>query len=182
MFVNFAKEQTDDDVLTEVVVGNRPTQTNQIALPVRINPPTIQPPPPVTPPEPSKTPQQQGKSSDSKPKEGQSKKAKASKAKSKEGKSKGEKSSSTAMTRIPRPEEANQASSNGEVQGESSKSSGSKHRAESSSKDPSALFIVDSNTQDSALWPGLVQHKLKAPTKVKIFLLLADVHLNVAHC
>ncbi|KAM8745232.1 phospholipid-transporting ATPase ABCA1 isoform 2-T2 [Acanthopagrus schlegelii] len=151
VFVNFAKEQTDDDVLTEVVVGNRPTQTNQIALPVGINPPTIQPPPPVTPPEPSKTPQQQGKSSDSKPKEGQSKKAKASKAKSKEGKSKGEKSSSTAMTRIPWPEEANQASSNGEVQGESSKSSGSKHRAESSSKDPSALFIVDSNTQDSAL-------------------------------
>uniref|UniRef100_A0A671VJX8 P-type phospholipid transporter n=1 Tax=Sparus aurata TaxID=8175 RepID=A0A671VJX8_SPAAU len=151
VFVNFAKEQTDDDVLTEVVVGNRPAQTNQIALPVRINPPTIQPPPPVTTPEPSKTPQQQGKSSDSKPKEGQSKKAKASKAKSKEGKSKGEKSSSTAMTRIPQPVETNQASSNGEVQGESSKSSGSKHRAESSSKDPSALFIVDSNTQDSAL-------------------------------
>ncbi len=163
MFVNFAKEQTDDDVLTDVVIGNRTIQTNMTALPTRIDPPTInptQPQPPVTPPQPSKSPQQHGKSPDNKPKEGKSKKAKDDKVKSKEGKANAEKSSSTAMTRIPQPEEAHQTSqrgssgsngSSGGVQGESSKPSGSKHRAESSSKDPSALFIVDGNTQDSAL-------------------------------
>ncbi|XP_070764458.1 phospholipid-transporting ATPase ABCA1 [Enoplosus armatus] len=160
VFVNFAKEQTDDDDLTDVVIGNRTVQTNMTALPTRINPPTIQPQPPITPPQPSKTPQHHGKSSDSKPKEGKSKKEKAGKVKSKEGKANGEKSSSTAMTRIRQPEETLQTSrrgssgsngSNTGAQGESSKSSGSKHRAESSSKNPSALFMVDSNTQDSAL-------------------------------
>ncbi|KAL7396790.1 hypothetical protein ABVT39_011869 [Epinephelus coioides] len=161
VFVNFAKEQTDDDLLTDVVVSNTTVQTNLTALSTRINPPTIQPQPPVTPPRTSKTPQKQGKPSDSKPKEGKSKKPKAGKVKSKEGKANGEKSSGTAMTRIPQREEKAQRksrrgssgsdSSNGGVQGESSKSSGSKHKAESSSKSPSALFIVDSNTQDSAL-------------------------------
>ncbi|XP_033477816.2 ATP-binding cassette, sub-family A (ABC1), member 7 isoform X1 [Epinephelus lanceolatus] len=161
VFVNFAKEQTDDDLLTDVVVSNTTVQTNLTALSTRINPPTIQPQPPVTPPRTSKTPQKQGKPSDSKPKEGKSKKPKAGKVKSKEGKANGEKSSGTAMTRIPQREEKAQRksqrgssgsdSSNGGVQGESSKPSGSKHKAESSSKSPSALFIVDSNTQDRAL-------------------------------
>ncbi|XP_038571463.1 phospholipid-transporting ATPase ABCA1 isoform X1 [Micropterus salmoides] len=160
VFVNFAKEQTDDDDLTDVVIGNMTVPTNLKALASRINPPTIQPQPPVTPPQPSKTPKHHAKSSDGKPKEGKPKKAKVGKVKSKEGKANGEKSSSTAMTQIPQPEETHQASrrvssgsnsSNGGVRGESSKSSGSKHRAESSSKSPSALFMVDSNTQDSAL-------------------------------
>ncbi|XP_074490769.1 phospholipid-transporting ATPase ABCA1 isoform X1 [Sebastes fasciatus] len=162
VFVNFAKEQTDDDdLLTDVVIGNRTVQTNTTTLHTRINPPTIQPQPPITPPQPIKTPQQRGKSSGSKPKEDKSKKPKAGKVKSKEGKANGEKNSSTANTIIPPREEKAQRrsrrgsgrsdSSNGEAQGESSKPSGSKHRAESSSKSPSALFIVDNNTQDSAL-------------------------------
>lgn len=154
MFVNFAKEQTDDDLLTDVVIGDRTVQTNLTALPTRINPPTAPSQVPITPPQSGKTPQQHGKSSDRKPKEGKSKKAKGSQVKSKEDKANGEKSSSMAMTRIPQPSRRGSSgsnSSNAGVQGESSKSSGSKPRAESSSKDPSALFIVDSNTQDSAL-------------------------------
>ncbi|XP_018523006.1 LOW QUALITY PROTEIN: phospholipid-transporting ATPase ABCA1 [Lates calcarifer] len=158
VFVNFAKEQTDDDCLTGVVVSNGSVQ------PTRINPPAMQRHPPVTPPQQSKAPQQHAKSPDSKPKEGKSKKAKSNKGKSKEGKANGEKSSSTAMTRLPQSEEKDQEtprtsrrgssgsdSSSGGVQGESSKSSRSKHRGESSSKSPSALFIVGSNTQDSTL-------------------------------
>ncbi|KAM6938002.1 phospholipid-transporting ATPase ABCA1 [Lycodopsis pacificus] len=158
VFVNFAKEQTDDDVFTDVVVGNRTVQTNITTLHSRINSPNIQPQPPITPPQPSKTSQQHDKSCDSKPKEGKSKKPKAGTVKSKEGKANGEQSNSTAMTRMPQREETVQRrgssgsdSSNAGVQGESSKSSGSKHRAGSSSRNPSALFIVDSNTQDSAL-------------------------------
>uniref|UniRef100_A0A3Q3W3E5 P-type phospholipid transporter n=1 Tax=Mola mola TaxID=94237 RepID=A0A3Q3W3E5_MOLML len=156
VFVNFAKEQTDEDYLTEVVVSNRTVQTNLTAVTTRINPPTIPTQQPMTPPQKSKTTQEHGKSSDSK--EGKSKKAKASKVKSKDGKGNGEKSSSTAMTRIAQPEKTDQMdqrgscgsnSSNGEGQGESSNSRGSKHMAEVSSKDPSALFIVSSNTQDS---------------------------------
>lgn len=63
------------------------------------------------------------------------------------------------MTEISQQEKNDQAlrrgssgsnSNSDEVQGESSKSRESKHMAESSSKDPSALFMV-SNTQDSAL-------------------------------
>ncbi|XP_029002815.1 phospholipid-transporting ATPase ABCA1 isoform X2 [Betta splendens] len=142
VFVNFAKEQTDDDRLTHVVISNGAAQTNQTAGPTRINPPTIHTQPPVTPPGSSKSPQQD-KSSDNKLKEGKSKQAK-----------------STAMTRLPQPEVASlrsrksssgSSSSNAGFQGESSKSGGSKRKAESSSKDPSALFIVGSSTQDSAL-------------------------------
>ncbi|KAK2835350.1 hypothetical protein Q5P01_015834 [Channa striata] len=153
VFVNFAKEQSDDDRLTDVVITNGTVQTTLTALPTRINPPTIQPHPPLTPPQLKKTPQQQKKLSESKVKEAKSKKAKSSK-----GKSNGEKSSSTALISLPQSEQTHQTSrrsssgsnsSNGGVQGESS---GSKHRAEvSSSKDPSALFIVGSSTQDSAL-------------------------------
>ncbi|KAG8003116.1 ATP-binding cassette sub-family A member 1 [Nibea albiflora] len=153
VFVNFAKEQTDD--LTEVVVGNSTVQTNVTAPSTVINPPSIQPQPPITPPQSSKTVQQHEKSSDSKPKEGKTTKAEVNKVKSKEGKANGEKSSSTAMTRMPQTEETNPVSrrsssgsnsSSGEVQGESSK-----HKAGSSSKHPSALFMVGSNTQDSTL-------------------------------
>uniref|UniRef100_A0A7N6FCH4 ABC transporter domain-containing protein n=1 Tax=Anabas testudineus TaxID=64144 RepID=A0A7N6FCH4_ANATE len=155
VFVNFAKEQTDDDHLTRVVISNGTVQTNLTPLPTRINPPTIQTQPPANLPQPSKTPRQHEKSSDSKLKEDKPKKAKSSK-----GKTNGEKSSSTAMTRLPQPDEKSQTSQRGSsgstssksgVQGEPSKSTGSKHKAESSSKDPSALFIVDSSTQDSAL-------------------------------
>ncbi|XP_056234951.1 phospholipid-transporting ATPase ABCA1 isoform X2 [Seriola aureovittata] len=165
VFVNFAKEQTDDDSLTDVVISNGTVLTNLASLPTRINPPTIQPQPTITPPQQSnsKSPQH-AKSSDSKPKEGKSKQGQSSKGKSKESKASGEKSSSTAMTRLPPPEEKDKEmpqmsrkgssgsnSSNGGAQGESSKSSRSKHRGDSSSKNPSALFIVSSNTQDSAL-------------------------------
>ncbi|KAK2908022.1 phospholipid-transporting ATPase ABCA1 isoform X2 [Channa argus] len=147
VFVNFAKEQTDDDPLTDVVISNGTVQTTLTALPSRINLPTIQPQPPVTPPRLNKTPQQQEKLSDRKVKEAKSKKAKSSK---------GKKESSSALW-LPQSEQTLQTSrrsssgsnsSNGVVQGEFS---GSKHRAETSSKDPSALFIVGSSTQDSAL-------------------------------
>ncbi|KAM3619144.1 uncharacterized protein V6R79_003683 [Siganus canaliculatus] len=160
VFVNFAKEQTDDDCLSEVVVGDRPVENNHPALPTRNSIPNIKPQPPVTPPQPSETPQQRSKSSDNLPKESKSKKSKASKVKSKEGKTEEEQSSSMAMTKIPQSEEMNQTSrmgssgsnsSNGGVLGESSKPSGSKHRPEASRKNPSALFIVNSSTQDSAL-------------------------------
>ncbi|XP_051232460.1 phospholipid-transporting ATPase ABCA1 isoform X2 [Dicentrarchus labrax] len=160
VFVNFAKEQTDDDDCLTAVVTDRTSQTNLTALTTRINPPAIQPQPPVTPPQPNKPPQQQGKTSDRKPKEGKAKKAKASTVKSKDNRANGEKSSSTAMTRIPQADETNRASwkgssgsnsSGGGGLGESSKSTRSKHKAQSSSKDPSALFMVDRNTQDSTL-------------------------------
>lgn len=146
MFVNFAKEQTDEDCLTEVVVGNRIVQPNQTAVATRIDPPAIEPQPPITPPQ--QTSQQHGKSSDSK--DGQSKKAKASKGKLKEGKVTGEKSNSMEMTKIRRGSSGSSSSSSGEVQGESSRFRESKHLVESSGKDPSALFMV-SNTQDSTL-------------------------------
>lgn len=158
VFVNFAKEQTDDDRLTEVLINNGTVQTNMAALLNRFNPPTVQAQPSITPLQPSKPPQQQhhltpGKSPDSKPKEGKSKQAKTSKGKSKEGNR--EKSSGTAMSRIPQPEKMSRRSSSGSnssgAQGETSKPSGSKHRGESSSKDPSALFVVGTNTQDSSL-------------------------------
>ncbi|XP_029285305.1 LOW QUALITY PROTEIN: ATP-binding cassette sub-family A member 1 [Cottoperca gobio] len=159
VFVNFAKEQTDDEVFLNVVISNRTVQINMSSQRTGVNPLSIQPQLPITHPQPSKTPQQHEKSPASKPNEGKSKKPKAGKVNSKEGKANGEKSSSTAMTRIPQREEKAERtsrrssrgsdSSNGGVHGETSQSS--KHRAESSSKDPSALFIVDSNTQDSAL-------------------------------
>ncbi|XP_053179119.1 phospholipid-transporting ATPase ABCA1 [Scomber japonicus] len=154
VFVNFAKEQTDDDHLTDVVISNGTIQTNVASLCTQINPPTIQAPPSITPPQPSTTPQQHKKSPDRKPKEGTSKQAKSSKGKSKEGNK--EKSSDTAMSRIPQPVTSRKSSSGSNssysgAQGETSKPSGSKHTGESSSKDPSALFIIGTNTQDSSL-------------------------------
>ncbi|XP_033936450.1 phospholipid-transporting ATPase ABCA1 isoform X1 [Pseudochaenichthys georgianus] len=159
VFVNFAKEQTDDDVLTDVIISNSTVQTKLTTLVNRVNPPTILPLPPITPPQPSKSPQQPAKSSGRKPKEGKSKKPKSGIVKSKEGKANGEKSSSMAMTQIPQKEEKAQRtsrrasggsdSSSSGAQGESSQSS--KRKAESSSQDPSALFMVDGNTQDSVL-------------------------------
>ncbi|KAM9761903.1 phospholipid-transporting ATPase ABCA1 isoform 1-T1 [Menidia menidia] len=144
VFVSFAKEQTDDNCLTDVIISNGALQ---------INPPAIQPQPPITPPHLRKSPQRPEKSPDSKTKEGKPKKAKASKPKSN-----AEKSSSVAMSRIPQPDERAQemsssgsTSSNGCPNGESSKPHGSKHRLPSCSKDPSELFIVGSNLQDSSL-------------------------------
>ncbi|XP_062279433.1 phospholipid-transporting ATPase ABCA1 [Scomber scombrus] len=155
VFVNFAKEQTDDDRLTDVVISNGTIQTNtQAGLCIQINPPTIQAPPSIKSLQPSTTPQQHKKSPDRKPKEGTSKQAKSSKGKSKEGNK--EKSSDTAMSRIPQPVTSRKSSSGSNssysgAQGETSKPSGSKHTGESSSKDPSALFIIGTNTQDSSL-------------------------------
>ncbi|XP_068599288.1 phospholipid-transporting ATPase ABCA1 [Brachionichthys hirsutus] len=151
VFVNFAKEQTDEDHLTEVAVSSRPAQTN---LPARTS---IQPQPPLTPPLPSKNPQQHGTTSESKNKEGRAKKAKASKGKSKEAKANGGKSSGSAKSRALRPEETNQArrrgssGSNGTNGGLLGESGGPKLKSEASRKDPTALFMVNSETQDSAL-------------------------------
>ena len=150
MFVSFAKEQTDDDCLTDVVIGNGAAQIN---LPTRMNLPIVQPQPPITPPQLRKSPQLPAKSPDSNPKAGKPKKAKANKLKSN-----GEQSSSMAMSRLPEAEQkAREMGSSGSnsssvgLNGESSKSHGSKRRAQSSSKDPSELFIVGSNSQDSSL-------------------------------
>lgn len=154
MFVNFAKEQTDEDDLTEVVVSNTKVQTNLTALPARTN---IQPQPPITSPLLSKNPQQHGNSSDGKPKEGRSKKAKASKVKSKEAKADREKSSSTAMTTMRPPEETHQGTCRGSSESNSTngglleESSESKEKSESCRKDPTALFMVNHTSQYTAL-------------------------------
>lgn len=146
VFVSFAKEQTDDDLLTDVIISNGTAQPN---MPAQINPATTQAQAPVTPPQ----PQQPGRLSDGKPKAGKEKKAKASKVKSDREKS----SSSTAMRTLPETKEKPQTrsrnssgsdSSNCGAQGETSKSHRSKHKAETH---PSALFIVGTSTQDSAL-------------------------------
>ncbi|XP_068174679.1 phospholipid-transporting ATPase ABCA1 isoform X2 [Antennarius striatus] len=157
VFVNFAKEQTDEDYLTEVVVSCRPVETNLTPLPAKIS---IHPQQSVAPPLPSKNPQQHEKSAESNQKEVKSKKAKASKVKSKEAKADGEKSGSTAKTRILQQEETNQASqcvssgsnsTNGVLMGEFSQSSGSKQKSETSRKDPTVLFMVNSDTRESTL-------------------------------
>ncbi|KAF7656308.1 hypothetical protein LDENG_00043690 [Lucifuga dentata] len=160
VFVNFAKEQTDDDYLTDVVVSNGTVQTNLAVVPTQINPPAIQPQPSIMPPQPSQA-AESGKISGNKLKEAQSKKAKSKTDKHKEGGASRENSSSTAMIRIVRAEEKVQekpqlsrrsssgsGSTGSDTDGESSKSSvnGSKH-----SKYPAALFIVSSTTQDSEL-------------------------------
>ncbi|XP_029939834.1 phospholipid-transporting ATPase ABCA1 [Salarias fasciatus] len=150
VFVNFAKEQTDDDHLTDVVVGNGTAQANTAS---QITPPVIHPHPPVTPPQLARSPQLPRKSPETS-KAGKSKKAKANK----------EKSNSMAMSRLPQPEETSQeapetsrrastesSSSAGGVQAGTSRPRRSKQRADSSSKDPSALFIVGNSSQDSAL-------------------------------
>ncbi|KAM9386154.1 phospholipid-transporting ATPase ABCA1 [Pholidichthys leucotaenia] len=152
VFVNFAKEQTDDDCLTDVVISNGAARPN--ILP-HVNPPTLPPQPPNTPPQPRKSPQLPGKSTDRSLKAGKPKKAKSSKVKSNGEKS----SSSTAMGSLPKEKEmrgtshGNSYESNGSssAQGESSKSHKSKHSGDGSSKDPSALFIVGSNSQESTL-------------------------------
>ncbi|XP_041861136.1 phospholipid-transporting ATPase ABCA1 isoform X2 [Melanotaenia boesemani] len=150
VFVSFAKEQTDDDCLTGVVISNEAAQLN---LPTRINPPTIQPQPTVTPPPQKKSPQLPAKLPENNPKAGKSKRVKSSKQKSNV-----ERSSGMTMSRLPQAEGNSQEvcssgsnSSNGAVQGESSKSHKSKHKAESSSQDPSSLFVVGTNSQDSAV-------------------------------
>ncbi|CAI5650790.1 unnamed protein product [Oreochromis niloticus] len=68
VFVNFAKDQTDDDCLTDVVVSNGTVQPN--APEHRVNPPVNKPQPPIVPPQPSKSPHLPEKSSDSKSKAG----------------------------------------------------------------------------------------------------------------
>ncbi|KAM3876265.1 phospholipid-transporting ATPase ABCA1 [Diretmus argenteus] len=146
VFVNFAKEQTDDDHLTDVIVSNGAVQTSRTAPPPQIAPPIIQPQPPVKPPQQSKAPQS------GKPKEGKSKKAKSnegnsSERKSREGGANGEADGGMAMTSMPQPKEKPQISSS--ASSSTSKDSGSKCPGEGSSKDAAALFIVGSSTQDS---------------------------------
>ncbi|XP_029904883.1 phospholipid-transporting ATPase ABCA1 isoform X2 [Myripristis murdjan] len=171
VFVNFAKEQTDDDQLTNVIVSNGTVQTNQAVLPTRTAPPTTQPPPSVKPIPPSKAPLSDKSSHGKQTKEGKAKKAKSNKGKSSEGKSRedgvtGETDGSMAMSSMPQPQDRSQQkpemrmvgsdesnSSSSGVKAETSQSSanGSKQNGESSSKDPAALFMVSSNTQDSKM-------------------------------
>lgn len=146
MFVNFAKEQTDGDCLTDVIIGNGATKLN---LPTRINlPPTFQPQQPTTPQQQRKSPQLLAKSPETDPKESKPKRAKARRVSSN-----GETSSSVPMSRLPQAGENDPeaGSSNGGLQRESSKRQRSKYGEESSRKDPAALFIVGTNSQDSSL-------------------------------
>ncbi|XP_008404880.1 ATP-binding cassette sub-family A member 1 isoform X2 [Poecilia reticulata] len=146
VFVNFAKEQTDDDCLTDVIIGNGVAQLN---LHARINPFAVKPQQPPTPPQLRKSPQLPAKSPDGNPKEAKPKKAKARKVSSN-----GETSGGVPMSRSPQGEEVGPeaGSSNRGLQGESSKSHRSKHREESSSKDPAALFIVGSIPQEGSVF------------------------------
>ena len=83
VFVNFAKEQCDDDQLNEVIVNNGATavvHSSRGASPARSEQTD-------KPTQTNKAPQS-GKSSDGKPKEGQSKEGKSKEGKSKDGKSK----------------------------------------------------------------------------------------------
>lgn len=147
MFVNFAKEQTDEDLLTDVVVSNANAQFSAPPQATTASSPATQPQSVAHTP-----PQKPAKASDSK--EGKSKKSKSGKVKSKNGKSSGDKSSDTAMTTIPQAEKGEQGgsrssnSSNLKGQGESSTNTS---RMEDACKHPSALFIVNSDTQDSSL-------------------------------
>ncbi|XP_047231680.1 phospholipid-transporting ATPase ABCA1 isoform X1 [Girardinichthys multiradiatus] len=145
VFVSFAKEQTDDDCLTDVVADNGAARLN---LPTRINPPIIQSQQPTKPRQQRKSSQLPAKAPKSDPKGSKPKTAKARKIRSN-----GETSSSVPMSRLPQAEEKGPESdsSNGGVQRESSKAHRSKHRDESSSKDPATLFIVGTNSQESSL-------------------------------
>lgn len=155
MFVNFAKEQTDEDHLTDVVVSNANSQFSTSPLATTASSPATQPQS-----VPDSPPQQPVKLSDSK--EGKSKKSKSGKVKSKNGKSRGD----TAMNTLPQAEKVDQRGSsssnisNLKGQGEGSTN---KNRMEDTGKHPSALFIVNSDTQDSSLWGKLVQHAQKGP-------------------
>ncbi|XP_012735452.2 phospholipid-transporting ATPase ABCA1 isoform X1 [Fundulus heteroclitus] len=146
VFVSFAKEQTDDDCLTDVVIGNGAAQLN---LPrTRANPPAAHPQPPAAPPQQRKSPQLPAKAPEGNPKGSKPKKAKARKVSSN-----GETSGSVPMSRLAQAEEQGpeSGSSNGVVQRESSRPHRSKHAEESSSKDPAALFIVGASSQESSL-------------------------------
>lgn len=147
MFVNFAKEQTDEDHLTDVVVSNVNSQFNATPQAPTESSPNTQPQSvPDTPP------QKPAKPSDSK--EGQSKKSKSGKVKSKNGKSRGDKSGDTAMTTLPQAKRVEQrgssSSSSSNLKGQREGST-NKNGMEDKCKHPSALFIVNSDTQDSSL-------------------------------
>lgn len=153
--MNFAKEQTDEDQLTDVVISNPTSQVNTTPGATTANTPTIQTQAdPATPPQQTKTPQEPVKPPDSK--DGKSKKSKSAKVKSKKGKPSGDKGggSSTALNILPQAEKVERRGSSGanssnvEGWGEGSTN---KSRMEDPCKHPSALFIVNSDTQDSSL-------------------------------
>lgn len=153
MFVNFAKEQTDEDQLTDVVISNTTSQVNTTPRATRPNSPSVQPQPdPAAPPQQTKTPQEPVKPPDGK--DGKSKKSKSGKVKSKKGKPSGDEGSGTALNTLPQAEKVEQRGSSGahsrnvDGQGEGSTH---KSRMEDTCKHPSALFIVNSDTQDSSL-------------------------------
>lgn len=141
MFVNFAKEQTDEDLLTDVVVGNANAQLEASPQAAGASSPITQP---HTPPQPP------GKPPDST--EGKSRKSKPAKGKSKNGKSTGDKSNDTAMTTLSQAEKVEQRSSSHSRKLKAQGGGGTtKNRVEDTSKHPSALFIVNSDTHDSSL-------------------------------
>ncbi|KAM4628696.1 phospholipid-transporting ATPase ABCA1 [Polymixia lowei] len=153
VFVNFAKEQSDDDQLTEVIVNNGTAQANQPGPPVTTPLPTVQTQPSIKPPQPSEAPPP-GKSPEGKSKKAKSKEAKSSGSKSREGGASREADGGVAMTSKPRAEETAREkapSSSRGVREETRESAvnRSKRTGERSSKNPVALFIVGSNTQDS---------------------------------
>lgn len=199
MFVNFAKEQTDDDCLTEVLIGNGTVQSYVAVLPTNIRSPVIQTQQLVSPPVQVHSKKREAETSSDrkkKGKEGKSKKTKSassSKGKWKKGKSSKEKSSSTSTTVLPQPLEEeemhqkNRKDSNLSdgcdvgPKGDSSINSRSKDRPQWSSKDPSALFIVSSNTQDSTLWGGY-EHQGFRHVWTKYSSYSTYVHLIVYQC
>ncbi|KAM6962503.1 phospholipid-transporting ATPase ABCA1 [Aplochiton taeniatus] len=167
VFVNFAKEQSDDDQLTEVVVHSRAAQSSRAAVPV-------QPQMLVKPAQPSQLPQtsrsaeskpreskpRESKPREGKPREGKPKEGKSKERRSREGGANGVTESGMAMTSRTTPEDKlkEKARSNrgDHTSCSSSKeepveptSNGSTHNGESSPTDPSALFMVGSNTQES---------------------------------
>ncbi|XP_054608194.2 phospholipid-transporting ATPase ABCA1 isoform X2 [Nothobranchius furzeri] len=137
VFVSFAKEQTDDDCLADVVINNGAAQDRFIA---RVNSLTIAPQPPITPPQKRMSPRLPAKSPDNLPKVTKPKKAKVGKASSSDDKSGG-----APLKRLPQAEE------NSSTQSESSQPHSSKHKEKSSNKDPSALFIVGTSSRESSL-------------------------------
>ncbi|XP_020558036.1 ATP-binding cassette sub-family A member 1 isoform X1 [Oryzias latipes] len=144
VFISFAKDQTDD-CLTDVIISNGLAQSN---FPARLTSPAVLPQPPVTPTQQRKSPLLPEKSP-----EINSTTAKARRTSS--SKSHKEKGGSISMSRLTQAQKMGSSGSNSSsgsnIQGESSKSHGSKRKAENSSKDPSALFIVSNSSQDSSL-------------------------------
>uniref|UniRef100_A0A3B4B8V1 P-type phospholipid transporter n=1 Tax=Periophthalmus magnuspinnatus TaxID=409849 RepID=A0A3B4B8V1_9GOBI len=145
VFVNFAKDQTDEDCLTTVVTNGTPriapeappNVTSPQAPPTRMSLPIINPQPLVTPPPRIKTPQKPAKS--------------PGKAKSKSP-GREERSAGTALVPLSHQEsdsEGDSSDQQGSQEGTSQKRR--KHRTKHSPKDPTVLFNVGPKPRDTSL-------------------------------